>query len=747
MLKEEEQYIKDSIEELKEQIGSMKDIKMTEQEIKKHEEAKFCHICSCPLDKDNKVRDHCHITGQYRGAAHNSCNLHFKFNNEIPIFFHNLRGYDSHLIMQEIDESIKKIKCIPNNMEKYMSFSLDNLTFKDSMQFLNSSLDKLAKNLKEYKHIYELAGNDEQKLALLTRKGVYPYDYMDSFEKFNDNELPPQLAFYSILNDEHISDEDYEHAQNVWNTFDLKSMGDYHDLYLATDVLLLADVFENFRDTCLKSYKLDPVHYYSSPGLAWDAALKMTKVKLELLTDPDMHLMVEDGKRGGISMITNRYSKANNKYMASYDESKPSKYIIYLDANNLYGWAMCQSLPTGNFKWIENPEEFDYININSDSDKGYMLEVDLHYPEDLNDLHSDYPLAPERLKVTKSMLSDYQLKLMSKHNIKESNVYKLVPNLRDKTKYVVHYRNLQLYESLGLKVTKIHRVLEFSQSPWLKKYIMFNTRMRMNAQNDFEKDFFKLMNNSVFGKTMENLRNRVDVELVNTPERRKKVVAKPNFNSMKIFNENLAAINKKKVSLVLNKPIYCGVTILDNSKQLMYDFHYKYIKSKYGENAKLLFTDTDSLCYEIKTDDIYQDIYNDKPLFDLSDYPKDSPFYDAENKKVIGKFKDETAMKPIVEFVGLRAKMYSIKTEDNKESKKAKGIKKNVVKKNITHNNYVDTLANSSKTHTLMHTIRSDHHTIKSYRLNKVGLSCFDDKRYILDDGIDTLAHGHHKIV
>jgi len=738
-----EVFIK-KIKEEEEKINTItKDVHpmiITKEDQQIYDDSDDCHICEKPLGRD-KVRDHCHITGHFRGAAHDNCNLHFKYPNMIPVVFHNLRGYDSHLIMQHIGKFDGEITCIPNNMEKYISFSLGKLRFIDSLQFLNSSLESLVNNLSNFRHTqYEF--DKDVEIKLITKKGVYPYDYMDSWDKFDDSRLPSQMAFYSMLNDEYISDKDYEHAQNVWNTFKIKNMGEYHDLYLKSDVLLLADVFENFRNTCQHFYKLDPAHYYTSPGLAWDAALKMTEIKLELITDIDMYLMVERGIRGGISTITNRYSEANNKYIEQYNKDEESKYVIYLDANNLYGWAMSKYLPTGGFKWVS---DIDVTKISDENEKGYILEVDLEYPEELHGDHSDYPLAPENIRIDKSMLSEYSENLMDKFEMGNQNINKLVPNLNDKTKYIVHYRNLKLYQSLGIKVTKIHRVLEFSQSPWLKKYIDFNTEQRKKATNDFEKDFFKLMNNSVFGKTMENLRKRVNVELVNNKERYNKLISKPNYKSKRIFSGGLMAINTYKTNLKLNRPIYCGFAILDNSKMLMYDFHYNYIKNKYGGDAKLLFTDTDSLCYEIKTDDIYEDMYEDKELFDLSNFPKDSKYFDGKNEKVIGKFKSETKMVPIEEFVGLRAKMYSIKTKNN-ESKRAKGIKRNVVRNNIVHNDYKDTLFDSGRSHIAMNTIRSDKHIIMSYKLNKIGLSCYDDKRYILDNGRDTLAYGHYKI-
>ena len=380
-----------------------KPLKMTKENETDFQKATKCHICDIKYtDKDICVRDHCHITGEFRGSAHQDCNLKLRINLDkikIPVIFHNLRGYDSHFIMQQIGEIAKKhtyknkrgeecqmnINCIPNNMEKYMAFMLGNhLVFLDSFQFMSSSLDNLIKNLPNEAFNYTKQEFKKEQFELMKQKGVYPYDYMDSFQKFEKTELPTKEEFYSILSNEHITDEQYNHAQNVWDTFNLKTMGDYHNLYLKSDILLLADVFENFRKTCFQYYKLDPCHYFSSPGLSWDAMLKMTDIKLELMVDIDMFQFIEKGLRGGVSYIANRYGKANNKYMKEYDEKAPSKYIMYLDANNLYGWAMSQYLPTGGFKWLSQ-KQIEKINLGKytdDSKKGLILEVDLEYPKD-----------------------------------------------------------------------------------------------------------------------------------------------------------------------------------------------------------------------------------------------------------------------------------------------------------------------------------------------------------------------------
>ena len=254
------------------------------------------------------------------------------------------------------------------------------------------------------------------------------------------------------------------------------------------------------------------------------------------------------------------------------------------------------------------------------------------------------------------------------------------------------------------------------------------------------------MNNSVFGKTMENIRKRVDVRLVTDENKLLKLANKPTYVSSKIFNENLVAVHKIKETLTLNRPAYVGMCILDLSKTLMYDFHYNYIKDKYGDKAKLLFTDTDSLTYEIEINDVYQDFWNDKDKFDNSDYPQNSPFHYKENEKVIGKFKDEAGGIPITEFVGLRSKLYSYIKDDNKGGKTAKGIKKNVIKEDITHDDYKDTLFNNKEMYHKMKTIRSNNHELGSYEINKISLSCFDDKKYIHNNGKSSYAYGHKNI-
>ena len=685
-------------------------LRLTAREEKEFHKAELCYIYKKPLN-DDRVRDHCHFTGKYRGAAHNSCNLQCRKPMIFPVILHNLQGYDAHLFIKQLSRLPGELSCIPSTEEKYISFSKKikvdeyisrrtgetvslyfEIRFIDSFKFLQTNLANFVGNLQpdDFHNTKAMIKNN---VELLTRKGVYPYDYITSFETLTKTQLPPKSEFYSKLNDEDISDSDHQHALNVWSTFNCKTIRDYHDLYLKSDLLLLADVFENFkfRKTCLKHYNLDSAHYYTSPGLAWDACLKETGQELQLLHDYDMLMMFEGGIRGGITHISKRHAEANNKYMVAYNPDKPSSYIQYLDANNLYGWAMTQSLPTHGFEWMKDLTIDSVIGLldrkrNPNVKKGYIFEVDLVYP-----------LAPERMII--------------------NGVEKLIGSFKPRKNNVVHYRNLRQYLEMGMRLSAVHRGISFYQSPWMESYIMKNTELRKTAANSFEKDFFKLMNNSVFGKTIENIRKRQNVILVDDRDKAAKLTTRPNFDRATIFDSNFIAVHMKKTEVYFNKPVYVGQAILDLSKTLMFDFHYEYIREKYKDAAELLFTDTDSLLYLIHTDDFDKDISQDiVTKFDTSDYPPNHPsgILTGVNKKVIGMFKDEVAGRQTTHCVGLRPKLYSFKVEDGSLAKKCKGVKKNVVKQEITFDDYVKCLFSGEKHMTSMNIIKSENHDIYS---------------------------------
>ena len=474
---------------------------------------------------------------------------------------------------------------------------------------------------------------------------MYPYDYMNNFYRFNEENLPSKEDFYSKLSGEHISDDDYERAKIIWKHFSLKNMGEYHDLYLTTDVLLLTDIFENFRKLCMNYYGLDPAYYYTLPNFAWDAMLLQTGITIDMAYDLDMYEMIEKGLRGGITQVAKKKVEANNKYMGkSYDKNKETSFISYLDATNLYGLAMSQKLPYKNLRWeTALPTEEMILNYRDDN-RGYILEVDLEYPKELHDYHSDYPLAPEIINITTDMLSDYQKDLYSKIysnekkeiQVKDEKTTKLILNLNDKDKYVVHIKTLKFYLQHGLKLKKVHRCIGFDQKEWLKPYIDFNTGKRKEAKSDFEKDLFKLMNNAVYGKTMEDKKKHKDFELVQSSQKLEKLISSPQFRHSHIINEELVGVEKVKMKLKLDKPMFIGMSILDLSKLHMYSFYYDVLKDHYKDNINLVYTDTDSFVLHTRTDDIYEDFNKISHHFDFSNYPENHKSYDKTNKKVLG---------------------------------------------------------------------------------------------------------------
>ena len=831
-----------------------------------------------------KVRDHCHYTGKYRGAAHSICNLRYKISKEIPAVFHNGSTYDYHFIIKQLAREFKgNFECLGENTEKYITFSVpikkehDNgkpsiyrLKFIDSYRFMQDSLSNLVNNLssvdnkepknkfidnvrsmtdslsesndkvskidkkisqnkfidnmrsmifsltqsidkvseidrkisqidknepdntftdsmrsminslsqsinkiseidndisqidnkftgntrsmisslsqsidkiseinnkisydeliKKFPNTYQLCNNDHNKFELLLRKGVYPYEYMDSWKRFKEESLPDKESFYSELNNEHITDEDYAHAQKVQGKFNIKNLGEYHDFYVQSDTTLLADVFESFRDKCIEIYDLDPAHFLSAPGLARQACLRKTNVELELLTDNDKLILHEEGIRGGICQAIYRYAKANNKYMKNYDRNIESSFLEYLDAHNLYGWPMCKKLPVSDFKWVDDLSIFteDFIKTyNGNSDKGYTFEVNVEYPKNIHKLHSDLPFLPQILKINEDS--------------------KPFCNVRDKENYVIHILTLKQAFNHGLKLAKVHRVIEFTQEAWLKPYIDMNNELHINAKNEFEKNFFKLMNNAVFGKTMENIRNHRDIKLVPTNKRRSILASEPNYHSSKRISKDLMIMEMRKVEVKMNEPIYLGQAILDISKTLMYEFWYDYIKPKYGNKARLCYRDTDSLIIYVETDDFYKDIASDVDnWFDTSIYNKNDnrPLEIGKNKKVIGKFEDGPGGKIMTEFCALIAKAYAYKLDDDTEHKKAKGTKKCIVKREITFKNYVDALFNDKIIIRSQQRFRTDHHRVCKEEVNKIALSSNDDKGIQTFDKVTTFLYG-----
>jgi len=485
-----------------------------------------------------------------------------------------------------------------------------------------------------------------------------------------------------------------------------------------------------------------------------------------------MHSMIEKGIRGGVSSVMgDRYVKANNKYvnpkcdyykiLDTYEKDKileqmklpveqrdfrqqlKINYLLYVDANNLYGYAMSQQMPCRSFKWMEPTKENVEMILKTakDSSEGYILEVDLEYTD--KERTKKFPLAPENSIPLLEDLSDYQKEL---NGNKASKINKLMCTVKDKNSYVIHYSNLQFYLNHGMSLKKstecptgVHRIISFVQESWLKVYIELNTKKRTKALTNFEKDIYKLLNNAFFGKTMENVRKRVNIELVTSDVQLKKMASKPTFKAVKKFTENFVAVHKHRTQVKLDKPIYLGFCILELSKLLMYETFYNVFQPKFND-LSLLYMDTDSFVFNIYTKDVYEDLKELSHIMDFSEYPTDHPLYDVTNKKIVGKMKDELSGDIMTEFIAIRSKCYAYKTQNGNNTKKCKGVQKLSVP-NI--DKYKKCLFEKETFNVENTTMRNFNHEMYIQKTNKLALNPYDDKRYICADGIKTLPLGY----
>ena len=735
---------------------------MTIDEQLSFDSASHCFMCGLSFKwfPREKVCDHCHLTGSYRFALCNRCNLVYaKPSDKVFVFVHGLSNYDSHFLVHHLHKYPHlKTQVIPKNTERFILLRLGSLVFKDSYLHMGASLATLVTNLRSkgegcFYHVNKHV-KDSKARELLYRKGVFPYNYLKSVEVLWDKGLPPKECFRDDISKRDITDDDYKFARSVWEAFHCQTFCDYLRVYLLADCLLLADCFENFRLTCIQNYALDPAYYFSNAHLSFPAFLRFSSLTLELISDVNMYLFFQSAIRGGLSICSHRFAKANNKYMASFDPNVPSSYILDLDCNNLYGRAMMCYLPFADFHWVSistlNVEK-EILQLGEDSDWGFILEVSLKYPSRLHEEHSDFPLAPFHRSVSYEELSPYARFICDSFHLKSScGIRKLTSTVEDRCCYILHYRNFQLYLSLGMELVKVHRAIKFRQAPIMKGYVEFNSKCRSQATNKFDQDFYKLMVNALFGKTIERPDKRSIVKLITNAGSYEREVSKMTFKGAKIIHKNLVSTESRHPILKIEKPFYLGVCILDLAKYFMYDFFYNVLKKFYPskDQLRLMYQDTDSFFLHIATPDVYSDFQSPclNDFMDFSNYPSHHPLYSTSNSKVPGLFKDECKGNAITRFVGLRSKMYAFQQEKvESDIKIAKGVPKQVIARDLKFSTYLQCLSERKQVENSYSTIRSFAHDVYTIRQSKISLSPFDDKRYICEDGISTLPYGHQK--
>ena len=472
----------------------------------------ICHICLSDIWKSDLVLDHDHLTGEFIGTAHNECNLRRREQLRLTCFAHNFSGYDSHFLVRTLNKlqhRIRDIGAIPLNTQKFKTLTLNRneVVFLDSCQFLPDTLGGLVDMQRQGGNTFPILSSkmtlSQSEKELLLRKGVYPYSYATSIEKLEQTtSLPPIEAFYNDLNEEPCSEADYRHAQTVWDAFDCRNMLDYTALYVRTDAYLLAEVVYKFRETIYNTFGLDMCQYFSLPHLAKDIMLKETEAEIELLHDQEMSDLLQRNIRGGLSFVNVRHAKRVEGEKAGYDEKR--RTLMYFDANNLYGESMRHPLPLRDYRWMDMEEiaKFDVEkDVTTQDGPGYILEVDLEYPEELHLKHNSFPLAPEAVNLLWDDLSPYSKEcLRVLKNTDRYSARKLTSTFRTRRRYLVHGLNLQFYLRHGLVLKKIHRGITFYQSNFLRDFIDTCTEKRRTAKSVTEQTLWKLVANSVYGK-------------------------------------------------------------------------------------------------------------------------------------------------------------------------------------------------------------------------------------------------------
>ena len=700
--------------------------------------AKFCWLCDINFVNINeKIRHYCKMIGKYLGAAHQSCIDYVNKTNRhkfIPVLYHNFSKYDCHMFFNELINSkvdTNNISVIPKTNEEYVSVNYSCVKFLDSMRFQTASLEKLTESLKDCDYIH-LKKHFPNHWMLLKNKLAYPYEFyktLEDYEKPIDNLLQAgEEAYFSKTKNKIPDQVEIDRTNEIIKLFNIRNGRELTELYCKADVILLADKFEKFLKVSITEFDINPLYHLSLPGTTWSNGLKYTKTKLELIKNVDLFQMFESGIRGGLSGI----------FGDRYIESDNNTVILHVDMNNLYGFAMLFHLPTGNFQIYENgsiTESFinKVLNTHDCSDTGYILIVDLIYPDNIKYKSKNLPFCPENKTINPDNYTDY----MKEHQPESHKpTSKLICDQTDKEYYIVHYRNLKFYLRMGMSLKKVHRIVSFDQSPWLAKYIDYNTKKRAQADSDFIKDYHKNLICCFFGKTMEDVRNRINVAFFkNTVERKiLRFQSRLDFDGIHKSYQDYDTYTFKSNVVKMEKPIYLGFTILELSKLLMYETYYDKLQKYFGiDGIQIHYQDTDAFIMSIKTTNVINDLSNLQEqynLFDFSNLSKDHQLFSNEYKKIPGYLKIETPKSLYIDkFVCLRSKCYAYTSQLDGYENKFKGIVKGY-KKEISFDQYYKCLMNQTYNQTCtQYCIRSHDHNMYLQQITKKSLSPFDDKR------------------
>jgi len=736
---------------------------MSNEDEEAFKKAEMCEMCNQKFpthQQKHRHHDHTKDRMNYIGAYCARCNLQMKnHRTAIPCLAHN-HSYDLGLILKEMQVNTK-IKILTKQGLRYHSVELNNLKFLDSLAFMNASLSSLAKthiessrSLRYSKHILRHLPDEAQSL-LLTGKGIFPYEYLDDLKKLEETSLPPIEKFYSSLTGETVTEEEYAHALKVWNAAGCRTLGDYLECYLRTDVGLLADVITEWRSMLAEKYDLDIVNYVSLPGYAYDAFLKMTKTNLELISDPELARKIEQSVRGGLTTCVRPLTVAKNSLVNPHHDpqKESSTYILYLDFNSLYATVMSEKLPYGNIRKLPPCEKSEFIasgltNHDESGDIGHWVVADLRVPPEVARKTDDLPLLIHHMNIRNQDISPYNKQLLASQNrrLPRKN-QKLVASHLPQKDHLILLKHLQLLIDLGVEVERVSDVYEFSQREFLSPFIHENIKARREATDKAQQLCFKTLSNSVFGRCLMNPLKRLErASMVCNASSFLKKIRSPFFKRFIPLAPNRVITISRAKTVSMAYPQYVGFTILELAKLKLYNFYYKVLKTHYGDRVQLCYSDTDSYILSVETDDIYKELSLSplKEWIDTSNFSHDHPLYNQSVKGKLGLLKSETGEIPIKEAICLKPKTYSLLLNSDQTSASAKGICR-AEKRRLKHDNFRRILHEKEVHFFKQVSITNVGGQMMTTQMKKRGLSLYDDKRWYVN-AYKSLAYGHPDI-
>lgn len=695
------------------------------------EESDFCPLCGGEIDSEDEKGSYIvgrnFITGE-SGTHHEKCWM--VPNNTLYVFFHNFRGYDSHFLIKDLVANTNVIRITASNMEKMNCIVIEGwntkferaydqpylrLTFKDTFNFFSTSLANCVKMVQDWRFTPEKYRHS---------KGVFPYDWFDDRKKLEYRGLPPQPWHNNLTGELQESDE----AFKVWEEEKFTFFHEYHDFYMMLDVMQIADVFEEFRRTCYGQFSIDPVHFQGAPGLTWHLGVLRNQEMFKIIQEKEVYMDIQNNIRGGVSQAMVRYINI---------EKRPENSLFFLDVNSLYSKCMTYKLPGKYLGKIDTlPENWQEL-WNQNTDKTAILVVDLHYPAHLHDRDWAYPLAPHKFND------------------------RLCTTFHDKEKYMIHAELLSFYLSRGMIIIQFHYGYEFEQDYALREYVDDNILKRRQTQSEVMKSLYKLLNNSLYGKTCENVHKYRKFDTIVDDSETQGELGKPRNKGLDMAYNIIECgpnylVEKPVKEVKLNKPIQIGFSILEFAKREIYNFiaiTQDYFNTDKEFNVVPVYTDTDSLLFYCGFQEPWKHFYNSplRPLLDFERAPEEWGVKTHDTDKVSGLWSPEAGGKEIIEYVGLRAKAYCYRFRDNNVVIKNKGVPKSAMiaeqpeepRDKITIEHYRNALFTGMEYYTTQYAIRSNKHEVQTEVVYKLSLSADDLKRSVTANRVYTLPYGY----